>query len=104
MSFIRFSSVAGIKPVFNALSAIFSQKICIAIWLYCRLSCVRFEQGVSASLLAPTALNKQEYMIIGKGHEVEIRNDNGIFTGVNRGLIRYHFELGADKENFHWAA
>lgn len=47
-----------------------------------------FVQGVSASLLAPTALDKQDYMIIGKGRDVEIRNDNGIFTGVNRGLIR----------------
>jgi hypothetical protein len=61
-----------------------------------------FEQGISASLLAPTALNKQDYMIIGKGSEVEIRNDNGIFTGVNRGLIRYHFELGAGRKNFKW--
>ncbi|MGI6205598.1 MAG: nitroreductase family protein [Anaerovoracaceae bacterium] len=61
-----------------------------------------FVQGVEASLLAPTALNKQEYMIIGEGSKVRINNDNGIFTGVNRGLIRYHFELGAGRENFQW--
>lgn len=61
-----------------------------------------FKQGVEASLLAPTALNKKDYMIVGKGDEVTIRNDNGIFSGVNRGLIRYHFELGAGKENFRW--
>lgn len=61
-----------------------------------------FEAGVEAALLAPTALNKQDFMIIGNGNKVRIENDNGIFTGVNRGLIKYHFELGAGKDNFEW--
>lgn len=61
-----------------------------------------FKNGIEASLLAPTALNKQDYKIIGKGNEVKIEIDNGIFTGANKGLIKYHFELGAGKENFEW--
>ncbi len=61
-----------------------------------------FKEGVEASLLAPTALNKQDYKIIGKDNKVKIEIDNGIFTGANKGLIKYHFELGADKENFEW--
>lgn len=61
-----------------------------------------FVKGVAASLLAPTALNKQDYFITGSGNKVQIRNDNGIFTGVNRGLIKYHFQLGAGQENFEW--
>ena len=63
---------------------------------------VWFKKGVEASLLAPTALNKQDFMIKGHGNKVKLINDNGIFTGANYGLIAYHFELGAGKENFEW--
>jgi len=61
-----------------------------------------FANGVETSLLAPTALNKQDYIITRNGNKVKIENQNGVFTGVNRGLIKYHFELGAGKENFEW--
>ena len=61
-----------------------------------------FISGVDGALLAPTALNKQDFMIIGYGNKVKIECDNGIFTGSNLGLIKYHFELGAGKENFEW--
>lgn len=61
-----------------------------------------FINGVEASLLAPTALNKQDYIITRDGNKVKIENENGVFTAVNRGLIKYHFELGAGKENFEW--
>lgn len=61
-----------------------------------------FKNGIEASLLAPTALNKQDYKIIGKEDKVKIEIENGIFTGANKGLIKYHFELGAGKENFKW--
>lgn len=61
-----------------------------------------FYEGIEASLLAPTALNKQDYFIKGNGNKVSIEINNGIFTGANKGLIKYHFELGAGKENFEW--
>ena len=61
-----------------------------------------FISGVDGALLAPTALNKQDFMIIGNKNKVKIESDNGIFTGSNVGLIKYHFELGAGKENFKW--
>lgn len=61
-----------------------------------------FINGVDGALLAPTALNKQNFMIIGDGNKVKIECDNGIFTGSNVGLVKYHFELGAGKENFKW--
>lgn len=61
-----------------------------------------FQDGIEASLLAPTALNKQDYKMIGKGNKVKIEIDNGIFTDVNKGLLKYHFELGAGKEYFEW--
>ena len=61
-----------------------------------------FVNGTESALLAPTALNKQDFMLIGNGNKVKIECNNGIFTGSNAGLIKYHFELGAGKENFEW--
>ena len=61
-----------------------------------------FRRGIEAALLAPTALAKQAFMITGSGNKVSIRCDNGIFSGVDTGLVKYHFELGAGKANFVW--
>ena len=61
-----------------------------------------FKDGIEAALLAPTALAKQAFTIRGKGNKVSISCDNGIFTGVDTGLVKYHFELGAGKDNFEW--
>ncbi len=61
-----------------------------------------FVSGIKTALLAPTALNKQDFIISGKDNKVKIENENGLFTGVNRGLVKYHFELGAGKNNFEW--
>jgi hypothetical protein len=61
-----------------------------------------FEKGVEAALLAPTALNKQAFMIKGDTNKVSISCSNGIFTGTDLGIVKYHFEVGAGKENFEW--
>lgn len=61
-----------------------------------------FVNGVRASMLAPTALNKQAYMFSGKGDEVSLFVDDGTFSGVDRGILMRFFELGAGRENFHW--
>ena len=62
-----------------------------------------FLAGVEAALLAPTALNKQAFTIEGTGNKVKMTCDNGIFTGADLGLAKYHFELGAGKDNFEWS-
>lgn len=61
-----------------------------------------FRSGVDAALLAPTALAKQAFFIRGEGRTVSITCENGIFSGADRGLVKYHFELGAGRENFEW--
>ena len=61
-----------------------------------------FKEGVDAALLAQTALAKQAFILKGEGGTVHIDCDNGIFSGVDTGLVKYHFELGAGKENFEW--
>ncbi len=61
-----------------------------------------FREGAKAALLAPTALNKQAFFIKGHDGKVSITCDNGIFTGADLGLVKYHFELGAGIDNFEW--
>lgn len=61
-----------------------------------------FEQGVKAVLLAPTALNKQAFTIRGDGRKVSMTCKNGMFSGIDLGIGKYHFELGAGQEQFEW--
>lgn len=62
-----------------------------------------FIDGVSALLYAPTALNKQPYVVKGDGNRVSISAGDGHFSGIDLGIGKYHFEVGAGKENFEWA-
>ncbi len=62
-----------------------------------------FQNGVAAVLLAPTALNRQAFTIRGDGRTVSMTCHNGRFSAVDLGIGKYHFELGAGKENFTWA-
>ena len=61
-----------------------------------------FVDGVKALLYAPTALNKQPYMVKGEGNKVSISAGDGHFSGIDLGIGKYHFEVGAGKENFEW--
>lgn len=62
-----------------------------------------FSKGVEAVLLAPTALNRQAFTIRGEGRKVSMTCDSGVFSGVDLGIGKYHFEIGAGRENFDWA-
>lgn len=62
-----------------------------------------FTKGVEAALLAPTALNRQAFSIRGEGRRVSMTCDSGVFSGVDLGIGKYHFELGAGREQFDWA-
>ena len=62
-----------------------------------------FQDGVDALLLAPTALNKQAFHIYGNGGKAKLTCDSGHFAGIDLGIGKYHFEIGAGKENFEWA-
>ena len=61
-----------------------------------------FADGVQAALLAPTALNKQCFRIVGEGGKVSISENGGTFSGADIGIVKYHFELGAGNA-FEWA-
>ena len=57
---------------------------------------------MSALLLAPTALNKQAYRVSGKDNKVTLTCDSGHFAGIDLGIGKYHFEVGAGKDNYEW--
>ena len=61
-----------------------------------------FLDGVEALLCAPTALNKQPYMVKGESDRVSITAGEGHFAGIDLGIGKYHFEVGAGKDNFQW--
>ncbi|MBO4580194.1 MAG: nitroreductase [Clostridiales bacterium] len=61
-----------------------------------------FAAGVEAALLAPTALNRQKFMLTGEGNKVALSYAPGPMSGADKGIVKYHFELGAGKENFEW--
>lgn len=61
-----------------------------------------FTDGVEALLLAPTALNKQAFTVKGDGKMVSLTCNSGHFAGIDLGIGKYHFEVGAGKENFEW--
>ncbi len=62
-----------------------------------------YTDGVEALLLAPTALNRQAYQVSGRDGKVSLQCTNGSFAGIDLGIGKYHFEVGAGRENFEWS-
>ena len=58
---------------------------------------------MEAALLAPTAFGKQAFTLSGRGGEVTLRCEDSAYAGQDRGLVKYHFEMGAGRDNFTWA-
>ena len=55
-----------------------------------------FNFGVKMALLAPTAVNQQKYKIEYRDGEVMISDQRGILGKVDLGIVKYHFEVGAE--------
>ncbi len=70
-----------------------------------------FRYGVEAALLAPTAVNQQkfsfEFLPAEDGQLPRVRAKKGFsligYTHMDLGIAKYHFELGAGKDNYRWA-
>lgn len=62
-----------------------------------------FKAGAEAALLAPTAMNQQKFKFSAHGDQVTATAGRGFYSKVDLGIVKYHFELGAGKENFSWA-
>ena len=68
-----------------------------------------FRKGVEAALLAPTAVNQQKFSfeyvgMVNGHHQVRAKKVFSLvgFTQMDLGIAKYHFEIGAGKENFEW--
>lgn len=62
-----------------------------------------FLRGVDAALLAPTAVNQQKFTFsLTDDGAVSARAGLGFYSGIDLGIVKYHFELGAGRENFRW--
>ena len=57
-----------------------------------------FNKGVDMALLAPTAINQQKFVIrLNEDESVDFVDKGGIFSQVDLGIVRCHFEIGAEK-------
>ena len=70
-----------------------------------------FKKGFEAAILAPTAVNQQkfylEYLGFQDHSKVPSVSARSLFSMVgyskiDLGIVKYHFEIGAGKENFKW--
>ena len=64
-----------------------------------------FMAGLEAAILAPTAVNQQKFrFILHPGNVVEAKALFSMmgYTHIDLGIAKYHFEIGAGKENFSW--
>lgn len=65
-----------------------------------------FRKGMEAALLAPTAINQQkfEFQLSQEGHVKAVTRKTMLnsYAKIDLGIAKYHFELGAGRENFIW--
>lgn len=62
-----------------------------------------FKRGVEAALLAPTAINQQQFRftLIDDSH-VKAEARLGFYSKVDLGIVKLHFEIGAAPSEFTW--
>lgn len=56
-----------------------------------------FRKGMEAAMLAPTAMNKQDFLITLEGEQAKFEAGAGRYGHIDLGIVRYHFELGAGR-------
>ena len=61
-----------------------------------------FKAGIETVLLAPTAVNQQKFAFTLENGKVSARSGHGFYAKIDLGIVKYHFEIGAGKENFRW--
>lgn len=56
-----------------------------------------FIEGAKMALLAPTAVNQQKFELILDGEEYEVVDKGGILSKIDKGIVKYHFEIGSGR-------
>ena len=66
-----------------------------------------FKKGMDFAQRAPTAINQQKFYITlldANENLVKAEAKWGPCSKIDLGIVKYHFEVGAGKENFKWEA
>lgn len=64
-----------------------------------------FLRGIEAAILAPTAVNQQKFkFFLHPDGRVDVKPLFSMagYTRIDLGIVKYHFEIGAGKENYEW--
>ena len=62
-----------------------------------------FKTGMEAAMRAPTAVHQQKFLITLESGKVKAKALKGPYSKIDLGIVKYHFEEGAGRENFSWA-
>ena len=57
-----------------------------------------FRKGMEAAMLAPTAVNQQKFLFTLDNDTVTAERTGGMYSLVDLGIVKYHFEVGSGKE------
>ncbi|MGN1411670.1 MAG: nitroreductase family protein [Oscillospiraceae bacterium] len=62
-----------------------------------------FKSGMKSVALAPTAMNQQKFLFtLNSDGTVSAKSIGGFYSKVDLGIVKYHFEIGAEIDNFKW--
>lgn len=56
-----------------------------------------FINGAKMALLAPTAVNQQKFELELKDNSYEVIDKGGILSKIDKGIVKYHFEIGSGR-------
>ncbi len=59
-----------------------------------------FENGVAAALLAPTAMNQQKFTFFYDAEKVTAKAGTGFYSKIDLGIVKYHFDIGSERDIF----
>ena len=62
-----------------------------------------FRKGMEAAMLAPTSMNQQKFLLTLNGNTVTAKAGIGFYTKLDLGIVKCHFEIGAEGAEWKWA-
>lgn len=91
---VGYGETQGVSHKNKPIEALFKASEDIPLW---------FKNGMNCTLLAPTAINQQKFLItLLKDNVVKAEATGGFYSKLDLGIVKYHFEVGAGKDNFKW--
>lgn len=61
-----------------------------------------FNKGMDAVMLAPTAINQQNFLFVLEENTVKATSGLAVCGRIDLGIAKYHFEIGAGDHPFTW--